>query len=78
MIFATNPTSTFDSFSANFMGLDSIENSKHEYRALMEVTSYFWDPKEAEVLYWKRFWLPQVELVLLTGYTYQRYPIGYH
>jgi len=45
MIFATNPTSTFDSFSANFMGLDSIENSKHEYRALMEVTSYFWGSK---------------------------------
>ncbi|WP_337863308.1 hypothetical protein [Nitrososphaera sp.] len=43
--FATDPASTFDSFSANFMGLDSIESGKYRYRALMEVTSYFWGSK---------------------------------
>jgi hypothetical protein len=45
MISATNPASTFDPFSANFMGLNSVESSRYEYRALMEVTSYFWGSK---------------------------------
>lgn len=43
MTFATNPSSTFDPFSAKFMGLEATENNK--YRAFMEVTSYFWGSK---------------------------------
>lgn len=43
MTFATNPSSTFDPFSAKFMGLEAAENNK--YRAFMEVTSYFWGSK---------------------------------
>ncbi len=43
--FATNPSDSFDPFSAKFMGLESIERNKHEYRAFMEVTSYFWGSK---------------------------------
>ncbi|HEY8139788.1 MAG TPA: hypothetical protein VIE86_01755, partial [Nitrososphaera sp.] len=40
--FAISPSTSFDPFSAKFMGLDSIEQKKYEYRAFMEVTSYFW------------------------------------
>ncbi|MCI0558123.1 MAG: hypothetical protein MN733_06480, partial [Nitrososphaera sp.] len=43
--FAVNPSESFDPFSAKFMGLDSIELNKYEYRAFMEVTSYFWGSK---------------------------------
>jgi hypothetical protein len=43
--FAIDPSATFDPFSAKFMGLDSIERNKHQYRAFMEVTSYFWGSK---------------------------------
>ncbi len=43
--FATNPSEVFDPFSAKFMGLESIERKKYEYRAFMEVTSYFWGSK---------------------------------
>jgi hypothetical protein len=43
--YAINPSESFDPFSAKFMGLDSIERRKHDYRAFMEVTSYFWGSK---------------------------------
>lgn len=43
--FAIDPSPTFDPFSAQFMGLESIQYNKHEYRAFMEVTSYFWGSK---------------------------------
>ncbi len=43
--FAISPSTSFDPFSAKFMGLDSIEQKKYEYRAFMEVTSYFWGSK---------------------------------
>ncbi len=43
--FAINPSATIDPFSSKFMGLESIERNKYEYRAFMEVTSYFWGSK---------------------------------
>jgi hypothetical protein len=45
MRFATDPSSTFDPFSSKFMGLEAVESNKHEFRAFMEVTSYFWGSK---------------------------------
>jgi len=43
--YATDPSSNIDPFAAKFMGLEAIENNKDEYRAFMEVTSYFWGSK---------------------------------
>ena len=43
--YATEPSSNIDPFAAKFMGLESVENNKEEYRAFMEVTSYFWGSK---------------------------------
>jgi hypothetical protein len=44
MEYASLPGDKFDPFSANFMGLNSAANN-HSYRAIMEVTSYFWGSK---------------------------------
>lgn len=43
--YAKDPSSNIDPFAAKFMGIDTIENSMEEYRAFMEVTSYFWGSK---------------------------------
>jgi hypothetical protein len=40
--YAVDPSSNIDPFHAKFMGIEAIENNKEEYRAIMEVTSYFW------------------------------------
>ena len=39
--YAKDPSSNIDPFAAKFMGIDTVENSMEEYRAFMEVTSYF-------------------------------------
>jgi hypothetical protein len=43
--YATDPSSNIDPFAGKFMGLESVEDNKHRYRAFMEVTSYFWGSK---------------------------------
>ncbi|MEM3160408.1 MAG: hypothetical protein QXJ74_06465 [Nitrososphaera sp.] len=43
--YATDPSSNIDPFAAKFMGIEAVENNKEEYRAFMEVTSYFWGSK---------------------------------
>lgn len=43
--YATDPSSNIDPFASNFMGLEAVEKNKEEYRAFMEVTSYFWSSK---------------------------------
>ena len=43
--YARDPSSNIDPFTARFMGIDAVENSMEEYRAFLEVTSYFWASK---------------------------------
>jgi hypothetical protein len=43
--YATDPSSNIDPFAAKFMGIEAVENNREEYRAFMEVTSYFWGSK---------------------------------
>jgi hypothetical protein len=46
--YATDPSSNIDPFASKFIGLEAVENNKEEYRAFMEVTSYFWSSKGGE------------------------------
>jgi hypothetical protein len=43
--YTIDPSSNIDPFAANFMGLGTVESNKEEFRAFMEVTSYFWGSK---------------------------------
>ncbi|HZD36259.1 MAG TPA: hypothetical protein VE130_13745 [Nitrososphaeraceae archaeon] len=43
--YAIDPSSNIDPFAVKFMGIEAIENNKEEYRAFMEVSSYFWGSK---------------------------------
>lgn len=43
--YAIDPSTNIDPFAAKYMGIEGVENNKEEYRAFMEVTSYFWGSK---------------------------------